>query len=108
MSKISEDEVFEYYQNGLPDGFDLNSSKVVRDQKVDLSKSTVQISVKFEYDLLKKLREEADKQGLPYQTFMKQIIKDYLTEESNDIKEIKARLSLLELKISKKETKKRA
>jgi predicted DNA binding CopG/RHH family protein len=108
MSKISEDDVFEYYQNGLPDDFDLNNSKVVRHNKDDLSKSTVQISVKFEYDLLKKLREEADKQGLPYQTFMKQIIKNYLTEESNDIKEIKARLSLLELKVSNQKNKKRA
>jgi predicted DNA binding CopG/RHH family protein len=107
MSKTSEDEVFEYYQNDLPDDFKLDSSKIVR-KKVDLSDSTVQISVKFEYDLLKKLREEAEKKGLPYQTFMKQIIKDYLTEESSDIKEIKARLSLLELKLSKKETKKRA
>jgi predicted DNA binding CopG/RHH family protein len=103
MNKISEDQVFDYYQDGLPDDFKLDKSKVVRRKQVDTTSSTVQISVKFEYDLLKQLKAEAEKKGLPYQTFMKQIIKDYLQQDSadNDIKEIKARLTLLEVKMEK-------
>ncbi len=97
----SEDEVFDYYKNGLPDDFKFDKSKIVRKGKIDTSKSTVQISVKFEYEMLKQLRDKAEKKGLPYQTLMKQIIKNYLDEESMDIKEIKARLSLLEIKYEK-------
>jgi predicted DNA binding CopG/RHH family protein len=102
MSKKAknEDEVFDYYQNGIPDDFKLDKSKIVRKGKIDTSKSTVQISVKFEYELLKHLRDKAEEKGLPYQTLMKQIIKNYLDEESIDIKEIKARLSLLEIKVA--------
>ncbi len=105
MSKISEDEVFDYYKDGLPDDFKLDKSKVVRRTKVDMTKATVQISVKFEYELLKKLRSEAEKKGLPYQTFMKQIIKAHLEQDSLDIREIKARLSLLEVKMEKSKSK---
>jgi predicted DNA binding CopG/RHH family protein len=102
MSKKSrsEDRVFDYYQNGLPDDFKFDKSKIVKKGKIDTSKSTVQISVKFEYEMLKQLRDKAEKKGLPYQTLMKQIIKNYLDEESIDIKEIKARLSLLEIKVA--------
>lgn len=79
MKRMTEDEVFEYYQNGLPDDFKLDKSKIIR-KKYDLSKATVQISVELEYDLLSELKEEADKKQLPYQTLMKQIIKDHLSK----------------------------
>ena len=69
---------------------------------MDKENSSVQISVKFEYDLLQDLKSEAEKKGLPYQTFMKQIVRDYLDKEpENEIKHIKDRLSVLERKLEK-------
>ncbi|MEK7432329.1 MAG: CopG family antitoxin [Cyanobacteriota bacterium] len=102
MNKISENDVFEYYKNGLPNDFILDSSKVVRREKAEIP-TTIQISIKFEFDLLKEIKEKAEKKGLPYQTFMKQILKNYLKNESisNDIKEIKEKLYSIEKKINK-------
>jgi predicted DNA binding CopG/RHH family protein len=113
MSRIPEDDVFNYYQDGLPDDFKLDKTKIVRRKKVDLAASTVQISVKFEYDLLQQLKSEAENKGLPYQTFMKQIIKNYFDDKpvSGELTEIKNRLSNLEAAIAragKKQVKKQA
>lgn len=49
MNKISEDEVFEYYQSGLPDDFNLDKTKVVRRGRGNNNESplTIQISIKF-------------------------------------------------------------
>lgn len=105
MNKISEDEVFEYYQNGLPDDFNLDKTKVVRRGRGNNNESplTIQISIKFEFDLINQIKEMAEKNGLPYQTFMKQILKDYLKRPSisDDLNEIKQKLDLLETKLIK-------
>jgi predicted DNA binding CopG/RHH family protein len=102
MKKTSEDEVFEYYQNGLPEDFKIDKSKIVRRKAVDMSKATVQISIKFEHSLLEKVREEAQKKNMPYQTFIKEILKSHLEKESIliEMENIKNRLSLLEAKVS--------
>ena len=102
MSKMTEDEAFEYYQNDLPEDFKLDKSKVVR-RKVDLTKSTVQISLKLEYDLLSNLKKEAEDEGIGYQTLMKQIIKNYFHDKavSGELIDIKNRLSNLENNIAK-------
>lgn len=81
MTKKTEDEVFEYYQNDLPEDFKVDRSKIRR-KKVDMSKATVQISLKLENDLLVKLRDEGDKQDIGYQTLMKQIIRDYFHDKT--------------------------
>lgn len=102
MNKMNEDETFEYYQNDLEEDFKLDKSKVIRRKKVDLSKTTVQISLKLEYDLLTELKKEADTEGIGYQTLMKQIIKTYFNDKlvKGELVEIKNRLSSLEDKVS--------
>lgn len=102
MNKMNEDETFEYYQNDLDEDFKLDKSKVIRRKKVDLSKATVQISLKLEYDLLTELKKEADNEGIGYQTLMKQIIKTYFNDKlvKGELVEIKNRLSNLEDKVS--------
>lgn len=84
MKKTTEDEVFEYYQTDLPEDFKVDRSKIRRKQ-VDMSKATVQISLKLENDLLTKLKEEADQQDTGYQTLMKQIIRDYFHDKNINI-----------------------
>lgn len=100
---MTEDEVFDYYQNDLPEDFKLDKSKVVRKGKIDTSKSTVQISLKIEYELLMTLKDEAENEGIGYQTLMKQIIKNYLHDKkvSGELIDIKNRLSNLENNIAK-------
>ena len=102
MNKMNEDETFEYYQNDLDENFKLDKSKVIRRKKVGLSKATVQISLKLEYDLLTELKKEADTEGIGYQTLMKQIIKTYFNDKlvKGELVEIKNRLSSLEDAIS--------
>jgi predicted DNA binding CopG/RHH family protein len=101
MSKTTEDEVFEYYQNGLPEDFKIDKSKVVR-KPIDTSNTTVQISIKFEQSLLKRIRKEAENKSIPYQTFIKEILKEYLDDNHfyNEMENIKQRLSLLESKVT--------
>lgn len=100
MNKISDDEVFEYYQNGLPEDFKLDKTKIRR-KKVDMSKATVQISIKFDVNLLQRVRDKAEEKDMPYQTFIKEIIKGYLEDShfNNEMEKIKERLSLLESKV---------
>lgn len=100
MSKTTEDEVFEYYQNDLPEDFKLDKSKVVR-RDIDTSDVTFQISMKFDIDLLKKIRDKAEEKSMPYQTFIKEVLKEYLDDNhfSNEIENIKQRISLLESKV---------
>jgi predicted DNA binding CopG/RHH family protein len=102
MSKISENVVFEFYKNGLPKDFDLNSNKIVRRKNKELP-LTIQISIKFEFDLLSQIKELAEKNGLPYQTFMKKILKDYLKNPNIDenLKQINEKINSLERKIKK-------
>ncbi len=103
MNKIHEDQVFEYYQDGLPDDFKIDKSKIVR-KKVDMDNSTVQISIKFDFKLLEKVRNEAEKKSIPYQTFIKDIIRDYFDEESfkKELKSIKKSLNKIEKKLESK------
>lgn len=100
MSKTTEDEVFEYYQNDLPEDFKLDKSKVVR-RDIDTSDVTVQISMKFDINLLKRIRDKAEEKSMPYQTFIKEVLKEYLDDNhfSIEIENIKQRLSLLESKV---------
>ena len=79
--KISENEVFEAYKDGLPEDFNLESSKVRR-KPVKMQGATVQISIKMEYDLLQNIKKVSKKEGLPYQTFIKQILRNYLKKPS--------------------------
>ena len=110
MKKMNEDELFEHYQNDITKDFKVDKTKIRR-KKVELTKATVQISLKLEYELLANLKEEAEKEGLGYQTLMKQIIKNYFHDKlvSGELNEIKNRLSTLEAAIAHKSSvKKRA
>ncbi len=78
---ISEDRVAQDYKQGLPEDFNLKGAKIRR-KKVDVRKSTVQISMKIEYELLQEIRETAEKEGVPYQTLMKRILRDHLIHAS--------------------------
>lgn len=100
MSKTTEDEVFEYYQNDLPEDFKLDKSNVVR-RNINTSDVTVQISMKFDINLLKRIRDKAEEKSMPYQTFIKEVLKEYLDDNhfSIEIENIKQRLSLLESKV---------
>jgi len=104
---MSEGEAFEYYQNDLTEDFKLDKSKIVRRKKVDLSKATVQISLKLEYELLSDLKQEAENEGIGYQTLMKQIIKNYFHDKGvfGELTEIKNRLSTVEANIAKAQRK---
>ena len=98
MNKMNEDETFNYYQDDLTENFKIDKSKIRR-KEVDLSKSYVQISLKIEYDLLDKLKKEADNEGTGYQTLMKQIIKDYFHDKAlaGELSNMKHRLASLEI-----------
>ncbi len=78
---FSEDKVFNDYQNGLPEDFNPKEAKIRR-KPVDLRKSTVQISMKIEYELLQEIKEMAENEGIPYQTLMKRILRDHLRHSS--------------------------
>ena len=79
--KISEDKVFEDYQDGLPEDFRLEGAKIRR-QHVDLKGAMVQISLQIEYDLLQEIKQEADKKAMPYQMLIKQILRDHFKHSS--------------------------
>jgi predicted DNA binding CopG/RHH family protein len=104
---MTEDEEFEFYQNDLTEDFKLDRSKVIR-KKVDLSKASVQISLKLEYDILDKLKEESEKEGIGYQTHLKNILKSHFVEKElkSEILDLKHRMDALESNLKKQ--KKRA
>jgi predicted DNA binding CopG/RHH family protein len=79
--KISEDKIFEDYQDGLPEDFRLAEAKIRR-KHVDLTGSMVQISMHIEYDLLKEIKQDADKKGIAYQALIKQILREHLKRSS--------------------------
>jgi predicted DNA binding CopG/RHH family protein len=93
---ISEDEVFQDYQNGLPEDFKLEEAKIRR-KPVDLKKATVQISMKIEYGLLQEIKQTAEKEGIPYQTLMKRILRDHLKHSSLEQRVQKIEKKLAEL-----------
>jgi predicted DNA binding CopG/RHH family protein len=55
--------------------------------KIDPKDVTVQISLKVEEDLLDALRARASKLGLGYQTLMKQMLREKIAEEQEDVSE---------------------
>lgn len=93
---ISEDRVDQDYKKGLPEDFNLKGAKIRR-KKVDLRKSTVQISMKIEYDLLQEIKEIAEKEGVPYQTLMKRILREHLGHPSLEQRVQKIEEKLAEL-----------
>lgn len=97
--KISEDKVFQDYHDGLPEDFNLKEAKIRR-KPVDLRKSTVQISMKIEYELLQEIKELAENEGVPYQTLMKRILRDHLQHSSLEqrVKKIEEKLAELNLR----------
>ena len=78
---ISEDEVFENYQDGLPEDFQLTGA-LIRRKEIDLSKTTVQIALNIGYDLLKEIKQAADQKRLPYQVLITQILQDHITRRA--------------------------
>ena len=101
--KISEDQVFEAYQEGLPNDFSLKGAKIKK-KTFDPNKSTVQISIKVEYDLLMEIKKSAEEKGMPYQTFIKQAVREYMRENleggiESKIRSIESRLSYVEKKV---------
>ncbi len=101
IKKMTEDEEFDFYQNDVVDYSKIDKSKIVRKPQIDVDKSTVQISIKFDYKLLEKVRLEAELKAVPYQTFLKDIIRDYFEEESfkKELKNITKRLKTIEQKL---------
>lgn len=107
MKATNEDELFEIYQDDIKDDFKLDKSKIIR-KKVELPNANVQISLKIEYELLDKLKFEAEEKGIGYQTLLKNIVKDYFkSSETNKLKEeiesIKGRVISLENYLLEKE-----
>lgn len=78
---VSEDKVFEDYQEGLPEDFKLEGANIRR-KDADLQAATVEISLKMEYGLLKKIRQAAEQEGLSYQTLITRILQDYMKRSS--------------------------
>lgn len=78
---ISEDDVFENYQDGLPEDFQLEGA-LIRRKEIDLSKTTVQIALNIDYDLLKEIKQAADQKRLPYQVLITQILQDHITRRA--------------------------
>lgn len=78
---ISEDEVFEDYQDGLPEDFQL-AGALIRRKEIDLSTTTVQIALNIDYDLLKEIKQAADQKRLPYQVLITQILRDHITRRA--------------------------
>ena len=78
---ISEDEVFEDYQDGLPEDFQLEGA-LIRRKEIDRSKTTVQIALNIDYGLLKEIKQAADQKRLPYQALIAQILRDHLTRQA--------------------------
>lgn len=76
QDKITEEQIFEDYQDGLPEDFSLEGAKIRR-KPVNLEGATVQISLPIDYALLKDIKQAADQQGLPYKAFIMQILRDY-------------------------------
>jgi predicted DNA binding CopG/RHH family protein len=95
--KISEDEVFEDYQDGLPEDFTFEESHIRR-KHVDLKNSTVQISLKIEYELFKDIRRVAEQKAISYQALIKQILQDYCQHASLEqrVQRIEEKLAQLE------------
>lgn len=95
-TKISEDQVAQDYDKGLPEGFRLDKSKIRRKPVMtDEPKVTVQISLKLDADLLEGIKQAATDKGLPYQTFIKQVLKEHL-----GVPAIEKRFSLLESRVN--------
>ncbi|PON12354.1 hypothetical protein C2W62_40035 [Candidatus Entotheonella serta] len=74
---ISEDKVFEDYQDGLPEDFELEGAKI-RMKSVALHTATVYVSLNLAYNLLKELQQVAAQEGIPYQALITQILQDYV------------------------------
>lgn len=94
---VSEDRVFEDYQDGLPEDFTLAGAKIRR-KPVALEAATVQIALNIDYDLLKGISQAAEQEGLPYQTLIQRIIRDYVQRSSLEqrVRRIEERLAQLE------------
>lgn len=94
---ISEDKVFEDYQGGLPEDFTLEGANIRR-KSVDLQTATVQISLRMDYALLKEIQQAAEQEGLPYQTLMQRILRDYVSRAALEqrVRRIEERLAQLE------------
>lgn len=71
--------------------------------KIEDKDVTVQISLKIEGDLLKEIRAKAAERNLPYQTFMKQIIR--LALKMNELNSIEVRIARMEEQIQELEKK---
>ena len=102
-TKITEDQVAQDYENGLPEGFRLDKSKIQRKPVMtEEPKVTIQISLKLDADLLDAIKQAATDKGLPYQTFIKQVLKEYLGEQTIEkrFSHLESRVSYLEQKIA--------
>jgi predicted DNA binding CopG/RHH family protein len=95
--KISEDEVFKDYEGGLPEDFTLEENHIRR-KHIDLKNSTVQLSLKIEYELFKAIRQAAEQKAIPYQALIKQILRDYCKHASLEqrVQRIEEKLAQLE------------
>jgi predicted DNA binding CopG/RHH family protein len=73
---ITEDQVFEDYEDGLPEDFSL-AGATIRRKHVDLKEATVQIALHIDYALFKDIQHAAAQQGLPYEAFILQLLRDH-------------------------------
>lgn len=98
---ISEDQVFEDYQNGLAEDFELQGA-TIRRKPVELHTATVEVSLKLTYDFLKELRQAADQEGIPYQTLIVWVLQDYVHRSSLEprVRKIEERLAQLEARMN--------
>lgn len=66
--------------------------------KIEDKDVTVQISLKIEGDLLKAIRARAAEAGMPYQTFMKHAIREFMRD--GRVKGMEARLRFIETRLA--------
>jgi predicted DNA binding CopG/RHH family protein len=69
--------------------------------ELDIDKAKMRITMWVNFVALDKIRTEAEEKGIPYQTFINQILMEYAnTPKKDKIKEIEERITLLEKKVS--------
>ena len=89
VKSLSEDDVFEAYANGLPEGFKPDYSKARRNRFIqkESDEQTIQISLKIEAGVVEQLKELAHQKGIGYQTLLKQFVRDGIERMQNPLSE---------------------
>lgn len=81
--------------------------KDVLTEELDIKKAKVKVSMFLDGDLLMEVKEQAQKSGVKYQTFINQTLRQIFMDEtarfdSNDYSDLKKRVTILEQAFLKK------